>query len=190
MRVAALPLSGTPEYIVQVQDSHLGFPAGRFQVYEFHVDWDDPTSSTLIPTQSLVPRAVQLQRLRTTSFSVSSSRKLIRLRILDSLSYGYMMQRLTYRDFGHRQMLLLDHTVAADGDPIAGSRRHPLVRVAHETREHRVHGKFISREPTRPMPMTVGLGVSRWTGMGNIALGFNVSGTQRVSFDPLRRPAA
>ena len=29
----------------------------------------------------------------------------------------------------------------------------------------------------RPMPMTGGLGVSPWTGTGNIALGFNVSGS-------------
>ena len=50
-----LPPSDTPEYVVQVQDSHLGFPADRLQVYEFKVDWNSPASSTLIPTQSLVP---------------------------------------------------------------------------------------------------------------------------------------
>src|SRR5262249_38689557 len=40
-----LPPKGAPEYVVQVQDSNLGFPAGRLQVYEFHVDWNSPASS-------------------------------------------------------------------------------------------------------------------------------------------------
>jgi len=70
-----LPLRDTPEYVVQVQDSHLGFPAGRLQVYEFHVDWDSPSSSTLVPTASLVPQPFTPTRA-TMSLSVSSSREL------------------------------------------------------------------------------------------------------------------
>ncbi len=72
------------------------------------------------------------------------------------------MQRLTYRNFGDHQMLLLNHTVAADGDPRRITQVSAGTSCAWEHR--RVHGKFISRELTRPMPMTVGLGVSRWTG--------------------------
>jgi hypothetical protein len=109
-----LPLSGTPEYIVQVQDSHLGFPAGRLQVYEFHVDWDSPTSSTLTPTQSLVPEPFNCNACHDEFFCIEQPEVSQRI---DSLSYGYMMQRLTYRNFGPRQSLLFDHTVAADGDP-------------------------------------------------------------------------
>ena len=63
-----LPLSGTPEYMVQVQDSHLGFPADRLQVYEFHVDWDSPTSSTLVPTTRALSRNRSIPTLATDEF--------------------------------------------------------------------------------------------------------------------------
>ena len=50
-----LPPADAPGYIVQVQDEHLGFPAGRLQVYEFAVDWTNPSLATLTPTTSLIP---------------------------------------------------------------------------------------------------------------------------------------
>src|SRR2546430_17626110 len=53
-----LPLRDTPEHVVQVQDCHLGFPAGRLQVYEFHVDWDSPSSFTFLLTARRVPQPV------------------------------------------------------------------------------------------------------------------------------------
>ena len=108
-----VPESNTPEYIVQVQDDTLGFPADRLQVYEFHVNWNDPSSSTLVPTDSLVPEPFNCNAC-VDQFCIEQPGIPTKL---DSLSYGYMMQRLTYRDFGDHQMLLLDHTVAADGDP-------------------------------------------------------------------------
>ena len=108
-----LPLRGTPEYVVQVQDSNLGFPAGRLQVYEFHVDWDSPSSSTLVPTQSLVPQSFN-SNVCQDQFCIKQPG--VRER-LDSLAYGYMMQPLKYRNFGPYQTLLFNHTVAADGDP-------------------------------------------------------------------------
>src|SRR5207244_2474450 len=109
-----LPPRDTPEYVVQVQDSNLGFPADRLQVYEFHVDWDAPTSSTLVPTQSLIPQPFNSNACEDGFFCIKQPRVTQRI---DSLSYGYMMQRLTYRNFGPRQSLLFNHTVAADGDP-------------------------------------------------------------------------
>ena len=112
-----LPLSGTPEYVVQVQDSHLGFPAGRLQVYEFHVDWHSPWSSTFVPTTSLVPEPFNSNACHDEFFCIKQPVVNQVTHLLDSLSYGYMMQRLTYRNFGPRQTLLLNHTVAADGDP-------------------------------------------------------------------------
>ena len=74
---------------------------GRLQWYEFHVDWELPTCPDYPDQKSCRSRSTPA----TTSFSVSSSR------LLHSLSYGYMMQRLTYRNFGPRQTLLLNHTV-------------------------------------------------------------------------------
>jgi hypothetical protein len=172
-----LPLSGTPEYVVQVQDSHLGFPADRLQVYEFHVDWHSPSSSTFVPTQSLVPQPFNSNACPIAGdFQACIEQPGVAQR-LDSLSYGYMMQRLTYRNFGPRQTLLLNHTVAADGDP---SHRHAGIRWY----ELRMRTRGRTRSPWEiyqqgtyaPDADNRWLGSIAMDGMGNIALGFNVSG--------------
>jgi hypothetical protein len=169
-----LPPDGTPEYIAQVQDSHLGFPADRLQVYEFHVDWKSPTSSTLVPTTSLVPQPFNSNACRAEFFCIEQPG--VEQRI-DSLSYGYMMQRLTYRNFGPRQSLLFNHTVAADGDPTqdhAGIRWYELRMT---TRNGTQSPWEIYQQGTYAPDAN-----DRWLGSiamdknGNIALGFNVSG--------------
>jgi len=171
-----LPSPDTPEYVVQVQDSHFGFPADRLQVYEFHVDWNSPMSSTLIPTQSLVPLPFNSNACTDQSCIEQPEVNQV-TNLLDSLSYGYMMQRLTYRNFGPRQSLLFNHTVAADGDP---SQNHAGIRWY----ELRMTTRGQTRSPWEIYQQgTYAPDINdRWLGsiamdrMGNIALGFNVSG--------------
>src|SRR5437870_13127505 len=88
-----LPLRDTPEYVVQVQESHLGFPAGRLQVDVFHVDWDSPSSSTLVPTAGLVPQPFTSNACHDEFVCIEQPAA----QRLDSLSYGYMMHRVTSR---------------------------------------------------------------------------------------------
>jgi len=168
-----LPPQGSPEYVVQVQDSNLGFPAGRLQVYEFHVDWNSPSSSTLVPTSSLVPEPFNSN----VCLSGDCIKQPGTSNKLDSLSYGYMMQRLTYRNFGTYQTLLFNHTVAADGDPSHG---HAGIRW-YELRKPitgRTHGPWEIYQQGTYAPDAN----DRWLGSiamdenGNIALGFGVSG--------------
>ena len=167
-----LPPSHTPEYVVQIQDSNLGFPAGRLQVYEFHVDWNSPSSSTLIPTASLMPEPFNSNACTDQACIKQQGTN----NTLDSLSYGYMMQRLTYRNFGTYQTLLFNHTVAADGDP---SHDHAGIRW-YELRKPigRTHGPWEIYQQGTYAPDAN----DRWLGSiamdvnGNIALGFGVSG--------------
>ena len=164
-----VPESNTPEYIVQVQDDTLGFPADRLQVYEFHVNWNDPSSSTLVPTDSLVPEPFNCNAC-VDQFCIEQPGIPTKL---DSLSYGYMMQRLTYRDFGDHQMLLLDHTVAADGDPTqnhAGIRWYELRMGTSGPWEIYQQGTYAPDANDR------WLGSIAMDRNGNIALGFHVSG--------------
>lgn len=167
---ATLPPNDAPEYVVQVQDSNLGFPAGRLQVYEFHVDWHSPRSSTFVPTTSLVPEPFDSNACPEQSCITQPGVA----HLLDSLSYGYMMQRLTYRNFGTHQTLLFNHTVAADGDP---SHNHAGIRWY----ELRMRGPGTSWEINQQGTYAPDAN-DRWLGsiamdkMGNIALGFNVSG--------------
>jgi len=170
-----LPLTGTPEYIVQVQDSHLGFPADRLQVYEFHVDWDSPESSAFTPTQSLVPQPFNSNACHDGFFCIEQPD--VHQRI-DSLSYGYMMQRLTYRNFGPRQSLLFDHTVAADGDPAhdhAGIRWYELRMTTRG--QTRSPWEIYQQGTYAPDANDRWLGSMAMDRMGNIALGFSVSGS-------------
>ena len=169
-----LPPSGSPEYVVQVQDSNLGFPADRLQVYEFHLDWKSPSSSTLVPTTSLVPQPFNSNVCENGFHCIKQPGVTQRI---DSLSYGYMMQRLTYRNFGTYQTLLFNHTVAANGDP---SQEHAGIRwyeLRMRTREERRSPWEIYQQGTYAPDAN-----DRWLGsiamdmLGNIALGFNVSG--------------
>jgi hypothetical protein len=171
-----LPPRDTPEYVVQVQDSNLGFPAGRLQVYEFHVDWHSPWSSTFVPTTSLVPQPFNSNACPWPDQACIEQPGAGAQ--LDSLSYGYMMQRLTYRNFGPRQTLLFNHTVAADGDP---SHNHAGIRwyeLRMRTRGHTRSPWEIYQQGTYAPDAD-----DRWLGSiamdrnGNIALGFNVSGS-------------
>jgi hypothetical protein len=168
-----LPPTGSPEYVVQVQDDNLGFPADRLQVYEFHVDWNSPFLSSLTATTSLVPQPFNSNACPEQSCIEQPGVA----QTLDSLSYGYMMQRLTYRNFGTHQTLLFDHTVAADGDP---SHNHAGIRwyeLRMQTRGQ-THGPWEIYQQGTYAPD----GNARWLGSismdrtGNIAMGFSVSG--------------
>jgi hypothetical protein len=166
-----LPPGGSPEYIVQVQDDTLGFPADRLQVYEFHPNWIDPLSSTLVPTDSLSPDPFNCNACAD-QFCIEQPGIPT---LLDSLSYGYMMQRLTYRNFGDHQMLLLNHTVAADGDPThnhAGIRWYELRMGASGPWEIYQQGTYVPDANDR------WLGSIAMDKNGNIALGFHVSGAE------------
>jgi hypothetical protein len=169
-----LPPNDSPEYVVQVQDSNFGFPAGRLQVYEFHVNWLFPLLSTLVPTTSLVPHPFNSNACQNQSCieqpGVNNK--------LDSLSYGYMMQRLTYRNFGVYQTLLFNHTVAADGDPLqshAGIRWYELrMRTRRQTRGP---WKIYQQGTYAPDANDRWLGSMAMDEVGNIAIGFSVSGS-------------
>jgi len=182
------PPHGSPEYIVQVQDSHLGFPAGRLQVYEFRVDWSSPSSSTLVPTTSLTPEPFNSSACEEDECIKQPGTGLL----LDSVSYGYMMYRLSYRNFGDHQTLLFNHTVAADGNP---SHNHAGIRW-YELRKWwgLVPWKIHQQGTHAPDANNRWLGSIAMDREGNIALGFNIAGNGyfpslryvgRRAYDPL-----
>jgi len=176
-----LPAAGTPEYIVQVQDANFGFPSpGQLQVYELLVDWTNASAASLTSTSTLTPthtfnsKACDSFQLCIQQPRISNSVDSIRL---DSLSYGYMMYRLAYRTLPDRETLLLNHTVAADGDP---SKNHSGLRW-YELRKPAGAAWTIYQEGTYALNDFSGNLLDRWLGSiamdsrGDIALGFDVS---------------
>jgi hypothetical protein len=186
-----LPPRGAPGYVVQVQDANWGFPAGRLQIYEFHVDWGNPAAATLTATASPTPQPFNSNACPWDNGSGQSCIVQPQGPPLDSLSYGYMMFRVAYRNFGEHQSLVLNHTVAANGDP---SQNHAGIRW-YELRKFYKAPWFIRQQGTYAPDAN-----DRWLGSiamdrhGDIALGFDVSGAAtypsiryagRRSYDPL-----
>jgi len=171
-----LPPAGAPGYIVQVQDENWGFPAGRLQIYEIHVDWTDPSSATLIPTTSLTPETFNSNPCPWDNGSGLSCIQQPEGPAVDASAWGAMMYRLSYRNFGSHQTLLFNHTVAADGDP---SHRHSGIRW-YELRSSKTAPWFIYQQGTYAPDEN-----DRWLGSiamdrhGDIALGFDVSGANQ-----------
>jgi hypothetical protein len=167
------PAADAPGYIVQVQDSNWGFPAGRLQVYEFDVDWNDPSSATLTPTASLTPQSFNSNPCPWDNGSGQSCILQPTGPALDSLAYGYMMYRLSYHNFGEHQTLLLNHTVAADGNP---SRNHAGIRWYELRRAHKAQWSIYQQGTYAPDANDRWLGSIAMDRHGDIALGFDVSG--------------
>ena len=167
------PPDDAPGYIVQVQDANWGFPAGRLQVYEFQVDWTNPSSATLTPTTSLSPQSFDTNPC---PWDNGNGQSCIHQPVgpsLDSLAYGYMMFRLSYRNFGDHQVILLNHTVAADGNPNhdhAGIRWYELRRTKKAPWSIYQQGTYVPDARDR------WLGSIAMDRHGDIALGFDVSG--------------
>jgi hypothetical protein len=167
------PPAKAPGYIVQVQDRHWGFPAGRLQLYEFSVDWADPSAATLTPTVSLSPEPFDTNACPWNNGVGQSCIVQPVGPALDSLAYGYMMFRLVYRNFGAYQSLLLNHTVAADGNP---SHDHAGIRWYELRRGLKSQWSIHQQGTYAPDANDRWLGSIAMDRVGDIALGFDVSG--------------
>ena len=182
------PPIGTPNYVVELDIFSFSPELDDVNLFEFHVDWDEPASSTFTgPTViDVAPFFLILCGL-----SFGSDRNCIpqpdTSSGLDVLS-ARLMHRAQYRNFGSHETLVLNQTVAADGDFQAGIRWHEL-RDSGEGWELHQEGTYAPAD-----------GDHRWMGSiamdrdGNIALGYSVSGhttfpsiryTGRLAGDPL-----
>jgi len=158
------PAAGTPNVFAQMDDDAYGYSPDQLQLWEFHVDWTNPSNSTF--TQSDV--------LTTASFDANmcnGSRNCIpqrgtRRAKLDAIA-DRLMYRLQYRNFGSYQTIVANHTVDAGGDH-AGVRWYELRNSGS--------GWSIFQQGTFAPDST-----HRWMGSvamdqsGNIGLGYSAS---------------
>jgi hypothetical protein len=170
----ALPAAGTPNFVVQVQDDDFGYPADALQVYEVSVDWTNPSAATFTATDTLAPSGYHTSVCSPTgSFQQEClPQPGAGAPVLDSLSYGYMMQRLVYRTFADHETLLFNHTISADDG--SNSSPHAAIRW-YEIRRSSGSGWSIFQQGTQQPD-----GANRWLGSmamdkdGDIALGYVV----------------
>jgi hypothetical protein len=169
------PPTGAPEYLAQARDDNEGWPSDRVAIWGLQANWTQPSSSTLALTDLLTPESFnsdvcghQLCIVQPNPDNHSSPH-------LDSLAYGYLGFRLVYRNFGDHASLLLNQTVATpDNVNRSGIRWYELRKTAFSNWSIFQQGTYAP--PTDNNDRW--LGSMAMDGQGDIALGFDVSGSQ------------
>ena len=179
-----VPPSGTPNPFAQMDDNAWGYSDDQIQLWNFHVDWNNPSNSTFTFDRALPVSSFD-------SDMCGYARNCIPQpggANLDSLS-DRLMFRLQYRNFGSYQTLMLNHTVDANGADRAGVRWYELRDTG---------GGWAVRQQATYSPDSANrwVGSIAMNGAGDIGLGYSVSSTSispsirftgRLSGDPLNQ---
>ena len=158
-----VPPDGAPNPFAQVDDNAWGYSAqDQLQIWNFHVDWSNPSQSTFIFDRAL----------STASFDADLcgySRNCIPQpggTNVDAIS-DRLMYRLQYRNFGSHETLVVNHTVDA-GDDHAGIRW-------YEVRKNGGDWGIYQQSTYAPAGDHRWMGSIAMNGAGDIALGYSVS---------------
>jgi hypothetical protein len=176
------PPAGAPNPFVQMDDDAWGYSPDQLQIWEFDVDWSNPSSSTFT-------HAINLSVAAFNSNLCNYSRNCIPqpggVRV-DAIS-DRLMYRLQYRNFGDRQVLVTNHTVDVNGKDLAGVRWYELRNTGGGWSVYQ-QGTFSPDANHRWM------GSVAMNGQADIGLGYSISSasvypsvrvTGRLSTDPL-----
>lgn len=161
-----LPPAGSPNYFVQVNDDGNGaWNTDRLMVFQFHVDWSNPSASTFSgPTV-----------LDTAPFDSILCDVLLAYCVpqpgagakLEALS-DRLMYRLAYRNFGDHESIVVNHTVDTNGADHAGIRW-------YEVRDPGGAPIIYQQGTYAPDSNHRWMGSMAMDKSGNIGLGFSIS---------------
>ena len=158
------PAAGSPNIFAQMDDNAYGYSPDQLQLWNFHVDWANPSASTFTQAKVLPTAAFDANMC-------SGSRNCIQqqgtTRRLDAIA-DRLMYRLQYRNFGSYQTLVLNHTVDVNSTDRAGLRWYEL-RDAGTGWNIYQQGTF-SPDATRRWMGSVAMDSS-----GNIGMGYSAS---------------
>jgi hypothetical protein len=152
------PPDGAPCYFGYIRSSNK-----NFEVWEFHTDWTNPDNSTFTLGNAMATASYNSNLSGVPQPGTNTT--------LDDLGV-MLMFRLQYRNFGAYQTLVANHTVNA-GSGRTGVRWYELRKESAAWSIHQ-QGTYAPND-----------GLYRWMGSaamnvnGDIALGFNVSGTSK-----------
>jgi hypothetical protein len=147
------PPEGTPCYFAHLRT----FSTQKLEIYEFDVNWDNPSSSTYTLVQELQPASFNP--------NINSIPQPNTGTLLDALNM-MLMYRLQYRNFGTYQTLVTNHTVNAGGR--AGVRWYEL-RKSDDDWSIYQQGTYSPDSENRWMASVA------MAGNGNMAIGFSKS---------------
>lgn len=178
----APPPADAPNPFVQVDDDAWGYPNDRLWIWNFHVDWSNPSASTFMADRSLPTASFDSNLCGYDRNCIPQPSGTP----VDALS-DRLMFRLQYRNFGTHQVLLANHTVDVGGADQAGVRWYELNDTGGGWEIYQ-QGTYAPDGDHRWM------GSVAMNGVGDIALGYSASSgttypsirfTGRLAGDPL-----
>ncbi len=167
---SASPASGEPNTFVQFWDSAWGVYPDSLLLWEFHVDWTNPSASTFgllgqpnvnLTTDTFDSNMCNYQRTCIRQPGTSAR--------VDAIS-DRLMYRVQYRRFPTYRTLVLNHTVDADGADHAGIRW-------YEVRDSGSGWGIFQQGTYAPDSDNRWMASAAMDGSGDIAVGYSVSST-------------
>jgi N-acetylneuraminic acid mutarotase len=169
------PPAGAPAPFIQFDDDAWGFsPTDRLLMWDFHVDWANPGSSTFGVGASHAPNRF----LETAPFDSNLCNYARSCIPQPQTSVGLdafgdrLINRLAYRNFGGTQGMALNHAVDADGTDHAGLRWYQLTNSGS--------GWSIGQQGTyAPDANHRWMGSAALDASGDLAIGYSVSSSSK-----------
>lgn len=165
------PPAGAPNVFVEVDDDAWGWPSDRLTLWNFHVDWANPSASTF----GLAGQPNAVLDLTAAGFGFDADLCGYSSACIpqpggskvDALS-DRLMWRLAYRNFGTHEALVVNHTVDVDGTDRAGVRWYEIRNPANAPTLHQA-GTW-SPDPTHRW-----MAGAAMDGAGGVALAYSAA---------------
>ena len=161
------PPAKTPNTFARHVDGQRFGGVDRLELFDFHVDWMNPASSTfgLSGTLPTAPFDTVLCAPTLMGNCIPQPGTDVRL---ESLTV-WLMWRLQYRNFGTHESLVVNHTVDENGNDHAGVRWYEMRRAGGGA------WSIFQQGNHAPDAVHRWMGSAAMDGAGNIALGYSVS---------------
>jgi hypothetical protein len=163
---ATPPPAGAPNVFARLIDGAEWGGSDRLELYEFHVDWNDPLLSTFTALPDLITSPFDRELCSGYDLLGDCIPQPGTTNTLESLT-AWLMWRLQYRNFGTHETLVVNHTVDLGSDH-AGIRWYELRKTGGSWSIYQ-QGTYGPDSDHRWM------GSLAMDGVGNMALGYSVS---------------
>ena len=179
------PPAGTPNFFLRQVDGERFGGNDRLEVFAFSVNWANPATSTFVQVSSLGTDPFDSVLCSATLLGACIPQPGVSQR-LETLTV-WPMWPLQFRNFGTHEGMVINHTVDANGNDLAGIRWYELRRTAGGAWSIFQQGTYAPDREHRWM------GSIALDGDGNIGLGYSVSSgdvfpsirrTGRLASDP------
>ena len=161
------PPANTPNIFTRHVDGQRFGGADRLELFNFHVDWTNPASSTFALAVTLPTAPFDTVLCEATLIGPCIPQPGTDVR-LESLTV-WLMWRLQYRNFGTHESMVVNHTVDENGQDHAGIRWYELRRTGGGP------WSIFQQGNHAPDPLHRWMGSAAMDSAGNIALGYSVS---------------